>query len=268
MNGRDLFTSHFGTIRELIRAISRNGRLAGDDGEDFSSYVMLKLIENDYARLRKFKGASSLRTYLTVVIQRLLLDYRSSRLGRWRPSAGARRLGAVAVQLEELLSRDGYSFQEAVHALRWNLGVSLDREGLWHLAARLPQRRAGRFVSFESAGEPAGPARSEADDLEERELSARVEAAMSRGMDSLSETDRLTLELRFERGLTAEEIGARLDLPPKVVYRRVGRSLKQLRKRLEGSGLQASQVRHVLASSWREISVLGRRRGASAPADV
>jgi len=180
--GRDLFSSQLEMIRELIRAISRNGRLAPEDAEDFASFVMVKLIENDYARLRKFKGESSLRTYLTVVIQRLLLDYRAAKLGKWRPSMRARRLGAVAVKLEELLWRDGYTFQEAVHVLQWNWRVALDREALWCLATHLPPRRSGRLVSLESAGELAGSTGAPAADFEDRELSDALQVAISKGM--------------------------------------------------------------------------------------
>jgi hypothetical protein len=42
-----------------------------------------------------------------------------------------------------------------------------------------------------------------------------LQAAISEGMDSrFSETERLALRLRFEGGLTAQEIGAHLDLTP------------------------------------------------------
>jgi len=47
------------------------------------------------ALLAKFEGRSSLRTFLTVVIQRLFLDHRISAWGKWRPSAEARRGGST-----------------------------------------------------------------------------------------------------------------------------------------------------------------------------
>ena len=43
------------------------------------------------------------------VIQRLFLDARIAKWGKWRPSVSARRLGGVAVLLERLLTRDGLS---------------------------------------------------------------------------------------------------------------------------------------------------------------
>jgi RNA polymerase sigma factor (sigma-70 family) len=266
--GPDLFSSQLTMIRELIRAISRHERLAYEDAEDFPSFVMLKLIENDYGRLRKFKGDSSLRTYLTVVIQRLLFDFRAAKLGKWRSSTRARRLGAVAVKLEELLWRDGYNFQEAVECLRLNWGVALDREALWCLASDLPSRRVKRHIRHESDKNPTGCAEGPAADLEDRELSGALQSAISKGMESLSETERVALLLRFERGLTAQEIGAHLDLPPRAVYRTVERSLRRLRERLERSGVGRNHVRRVLASKRREICFLGWLPSASTPTDA
>src|SRR5256885_9925743 len=46
--------------------------LSGADAEDFGSFVKLKLIENDYAALRKFEHRCSFAAYISVVVQRLL----------------------------------------------------------------------------------------------------------------------------------------------------------------------------------------------------
>jgi RNA polymerase sigma factor (sigma-70 family) len=267
-SGRDLFASYLGLIHELIGAVSRNGKLVREDAEDFGSYVMVKLIENDYGRLEKFKGESSLRTFLTVVIQRLLVDYRRTNLGKWRPSMRARRLGPVAIKLEQLLWRDGYTFQEAVHALRWNWGVAMDRDALWRLSIGLPQRRPARPLRLDSAAELPGRSHPLASDPADRELSEALDAAISKSFTSLSESERLTLQLRFERGWTAREIGAYLDLPPRAIYRRVERSLRRLRRRLESNGMQREHVRPVLASCWKEVSFLERLSPASITADA
>ena len=80
--------------------------------------MRLRFIENDYAAIRKFRGESSLGTYLTVVVAMLVRDYRVQRWGRWRPSAAARRLGDVAVRLETLVRRNGQAVHEAAETLR------------------------------------------------------------------------------------------------------------------------------------------------------
>ena len=65
--------------------------------------------ERGYDIIDRFEGRSSLRTYLTVVISRMLLDWRNSKYGKWRPSKAALSLGEHAVDLERLMSRDGYT---------------------------------------------------------------------------------------------------------------------------------------------------------------
>ena len=65
----------------IVSFIGRRRRLAAHELEEFAAHVNLKLIEDDYAVFRKFEGRSSLRTYLTVVVQRCF-------------SIGVRRSGA------------------------------------------------------------------------------------------------------------------------------------------------------------------------------
>ena len=75
-----LFEAHLPVIRGVVRFVCHRQRLDPTQAEDFESEVMLRLVEDDYDVLRRFQARSSLRTYLTVVVQRLgpLL-----RLGNW-----------------------------------------------------------------------------------------------------------------------------------------------------------------------------------------
>ena len=87
--GRKLFETHYLSIGEIIGYIGRRHRLTSEDREDFASFAMLKLVENDYARIKKYRGESQFKTYLTVVLHRLFLDYRTQKWGKWRPSTTA-----------------------------------------------------------------------------------------------------------------------------------------------------------------------------------
>ena len=138
--GQEIFESELPLIEELIGRTSSRHRLGEEESEDFFSFVMLKLIENEYGRLRKFKGASSLRTYLTTVLQRLFLDFRCQKWGKWRPSSRARELGETAVLLETLLYRDGFGFQEAEQILRDNHGLCVSTDELRRLVDDCPVR--------------------------------------------------------------------------------------------------------------------------------
>ena len=52
-------------------AQSRSIRLAAQDVEDLSAEVFLTLVNDDFAILRRFRGESSLATYLTVIARRI-----------------------------------------------------------------------------------------------------------------------------------------------------------------------------------------------------
>src|SRR5262245_53162084 len=109
-----LYLTHRSVIESVIRFVCRRRGLRGDEAEEFAAEVRLRLVESDSAILRKFQGRSSIQTFLTVVIQRLALDYQASRWGRWRPSVVARSEGPAAVRLEQLVVRDGLPLADAL----------------------------------------------------------------------------------------------------------------------------------------------------------
>jgi RNA polymerase sigma-70 factor, ECF subfamily len=52
---------------------SRSLELPADDREDLAAEVFLSLVSNDFAALRRFRGDSSLATYLTVIARRVVV---------------------------------------------------------------------------------------------------------------------------------------------------------------------------------------------------
>ncbi len=254
-----LFVSQLDLIERVIGFVCARQHLASADADDFSSFVKLKFVENDYALLAKFEGRSSLRTFLTVVIQRLFLDHRISAWGKWRPSAEARRGGSTAILLEQLMVRDGYPFEEACEMLRTNHRVAADRAELERLAARLPVRVRRRFEPDDAlANVPSRdrPADDLAAERDRRATGDRVSDALSTLMARMDPQDRLILALRFEDGRTVVEIAAMLRLDQKALYRRVERLLKELRMGLEAGGIDGASVLEMLESpavsiEWR-----------------
>src|SRR4030095_15510318 len=101
-----LFLTHLPAIDGIARAAARRRRLTPDEADEFRSTVRLRLLEEDYAVIREFRGSSSFKTFLTVVIARQCLDFRASAWGRWRASSRARRLGDTAVALQHLMIRE------------------------------------------------------------------------------------------------------------------------------------------------------------------
>src|SRR5947208_13014691 len=114
--------------------------MSPDDVEDFASWVKLRLIDGDYAVIRKFQGRCSPATYLTVVIRRLFSDYQIRLHGKWHTSATAQRLGPDPVQLERLLYRDRKPLDEAV-AIMSATDSAPTRAEIERLAAQLPEKK-------------------------------------------------------------------------------------------------------------------------------
>jgi RNA polymerase sigma-70 factor (ECF subfamily) len=72
----DDFVDRFlGLVIHVINhtAQSRSVRLSDQDREDMAAEVFLAIISNDYGVLRRFRGESSLATYLTVVARRVVV---------------------------------------------------------------------------------------------------------------------------------------------------------------------------------------------------
>lgn len=257
--GEALFLSQLAVIERVISFVSSRHHLPGVEADDFESHVKLKLIEDDYGILRKFQGRSSLRTYLTVVIQRLFLDYRISAWGKWRPSAEARRGGEIAVLLERLMGRDGYGFEEACELLETNHQVTVPRAELEAIAGRLPSRIRRRFESDDALAQMPSDQPPMDEVIAERErmvTATRVDAGLKTALAGLDAQDRLILALRFEDGRTVVEIARMLRLEQKGLYRRLERLLKALRDALELRGVDAASAMAIFESAavsvdWR-----------------
>jgi len=238
------FLSQLTTIERIVGFVCRRNRLPDAEAEDFRSLVQLKLIENDYEVLRRFRGQSTLRTYLTVVIQRRFLDYRASEWGKWRPSAEARRLGPIAVDLERLTTRDGLSREEAIESLVTRSPPQASRAELLDAYRRLPDRAPRRRVGEENAQEIPAPVDVEGD-VFRRQISPsaeRARQALRAAVAELPAQDRIIVKLRFEEGCPISDIAAALRLPQKPLYRRMEGILGSLRRRLEAGGLNSSDV--------------------------
>jgi RNA polymerase sigma factor for flagellar operon FliA len=243
-----LLASHLGAVERVVAFVCRRNRLSADDADEFGGVVRLKLVEDNYAMLRAFEGRSSLQTYLTVVIQRLYLDFRISQWGKWRPSAEARRLGPTAVLFERLTTRDGLTAGEARMVMRANHGVTETDAELDAIAARLPHRTKRRVVSDEALIDIPGSSH----DGEVRVLRAEAEAENIRGfaaleaaLADLTTQDRLIIKYRFEHGLQVVQIARLMHLEQKPLYRRIEGILRALRIRLEAAGVDATVVRRL-----------------------
>lgn len=230
------FLAALPAIDRIISILGRRHGLADGDLEDFSSWVRARIIEADYAVFRKFGGRSSLDTYLSVVLANLLKDYRNSRWGRWRPSAMARRLGALAIRLETMLYRDGASVREATQVLK---GKGIDEEEIRSLASRIPARIKAREVGIEAGVEEAAPTSGP---VELEETDRLVAAAIA----ELPAEDQLLVRMRFWDDFSVADIARTLGLEQKPLYRRIEGIQAQLGLLLVARGVDRARVAAML----------------------
>jgi len=246
----DLYLSHRDVIERALASVCRRHHLAVPDAEDFSSSFHVHLMEDDCAILKKFQGRSSIQTYLVTVISHFFQDWRNARWGKWRPSAEAKRLGPVAVQLETLLVRDRVSFDAACELLKTQDAATASRAELEAMASRFPHRARRSFVSDEEVEALEAPGTRADDRLMERDASAaavRASGLLRAALDALPAQDRLIVRMLVGDDMSIADIARTLKLEQKPLYRRVERLLGDLRSRLEQDGLSANDVADLLA---------------------
>ena len=252
------FIEHLPLIERVAESACRRAGLPPQEAEDFASRVKVKLIDDDYAVLRKHRGDSRLSTYLTTVIHNQFKDYCNHKWGKFRYSAAAERLGADAKALERLLVIDGYELEPAIEILKRNHQVETSRRELREFAARLPRRRARQFVGEEALAQRASEA-PEADaerrvaDGERAAAAARVEEVLQTALETLSAQDLLVLKMYYRDGYTVASIAAALRLEARPLYTRREKCHAALRAAFESRGLTWDDVRDILGWQGRGI---------------
>ncbi|MGA8810352.1 MAG: sigma-70 family RNA polymerase sigma factor [Thermoanaerobaculia bacterium] len=250
MNWETFFLDNLSLIERVIAFVCRKYGLSGADAEDFASASKLKIIDDGYGVLRKFEQKCTLRTYLTIVIQRHYLDQKIHEWGKWRPSMRARQAGDAAILLERLISRDGLGIAEASAIVRQKF-TELDARALEGLAASIVVRQPRRQSSVERTEEMREPASevSAEDELlsGEREVAARrAGAVLSRELDRLPAEDRLIMKLRFIDAMKVSTMARMLKADQKQLYRRIERLVAKLREALLAAGVAMSDIADML----------------------
>ncbi len=257
MGPEELFRTQLPLIERIIGSICRRNCCYGDEAEDFEQTVKLKLIENDYAILAKFQGKSSLATYLATVIHNQFRDYRIAKWGKWRPSAKAKRLGPVAIQLETLLYRDGFGEEEAIETLRTNYQVEESPQELRRLSEQIPHRTPRRIEgeeTLERIGDDT-PVEQRIEDSEKSRQAARTESALAGAMRAMPPEDRLLLRMRYQEGFSVTQIARSLGLEQRPLYSRFEKCLRSLRSAMEQSGVTANDIRDIVTWDFLDLKI-------------
>jgi len=255
MDPQELFLSNLDAIDRAIAYVCHRNHLSPQDGEEFNSEVKTKLIEGNYGVIRKFEGRSSFSTYMTTVIQRLYFQWRVQMWGKWRPSAEAKRLGEKAITLERMLTRDGFTYAEALETL--TTGTSAyTREELEALYLRLPPRQP-RPVLVSSVAPDAAPTVDPDAALftaERRKTARAAAAAIDQAMATMDAESQLILRMRFWNNRKVPDIAAALRIDAKRLYKKIDRLLLTLRGALEKAGIGQEVISDLLDRADHELS--------------
>jgi RNA polymerase sigma factor (sigma-70 family) len=237
------------TTERLAKTLGRRRGLSPEDAEDFAQDALLKVMDNDHAILRKFRGESSMATYLASVVSFYFKDWTNSRWGKYRTPKLGRRLGEPAITLHRLLVRDGLSFAEACEKLRTERGVGLTDAELAEIAAKLRLKFRHQIESADVLITVPAPDTADGNIVDQEKLALwqRIDETLRRWRADLTEQDALIAGYWIDDGLKFVEIAKLVGMPQKRVYERVDALRKQLRRLLEDGGIDGSTVRDLLA---------------------
>lgn len=217
------FLDRYGGL--IYHVVHRFDRDADRSGNCFL-FICEQLSANDFRRLRKFDlaGRASFSTWLCAVARNLCLDWHRKEHGRYRIFSSIARRSAADQTLFELVFRHGFSAEEARDELsRRGIDLSFaaveERIGdlrkcmssrqLWLLTSGKPaadsfdRGEEGNYVA-----EPADPAPDPETLVAMRETHLQVSAALG----SLTGADRLLVRLRYQEGLTLQQVAKLVGL--------------------------------------------------------
>jgi RNA polymerase sigma factor (sigma-70 family) len=267
MSSGNPFEANLDVIERAMARVCRDARLSGADAEDFASSARLSLLADDCAILRKFEGRSSMATYLTLVVKRLLVDAQR-REGRWFASAEAQRRGDAAVQLERLTGRDRRSLGDAIAIVRAE-HPEMTVRALEQIASALPERAPKPMLqsideSTEERFAGNAVASDRVDALDVAQRSKQLSSVLSEAMAKLTAQDRVILRLRYREGASIADIARILGTEQRPLYRRVEALLASLRRTLEAAGLDARETADLIgtAGGHLDFGLDGNRSGA------
>lgn len=259
MNPEERFLANVPTIERIASFYCRRMHMSEADTEDFVGYVKVELIEGDYSIIRKFEERSSFTTYLTTVIHRLLYQHRTKEWGKWRPSAEAKRMGDVAIALERLTTRDGYSLAEAIAKMTTGTPPAASPRELEAIALRLPARSPRPMLVTEETVPDLVAASDDPSDgpasREREQLARRAAAVLDEIMNSFEAEDRLILKMRFWSAQRIADIAGTLHLDAKKTYKRLEKLLGKVRSGLERAGIGRKEIDDLFAHGDRPVEI-------------
>jgi RNA polymerase sigma factor (sigma-70 family) len=233
----------------------------GDLATGAQDYILQKLQADDWHRIRTWQGQGDFRTFLAVIVARLLTDFQREQRGHIRkPRALCDRPDPIWDKAWQLLCVKRYDRQEAIETLLQNEDrqrACVEEIVSVVLGMCKPALAATPYIPIDEFDDlPAsGPTPlEELKDEEDRELASALLAYVEAGEGAtlpakqrtmivklktylqLTEEDRLLLRMYAVEGLKMPEIARRLGLSGNP-YKRYKRILKHIEEAGRSAGL-------------------------------
>lgn len=255
---KELLLQHVDLVRRVVHIACSRG--FSHEADDCLAWVMMRLLENDYARVRRYRGSAPFSSYLRSVVLHLARDYRVSVWGKWQSSTVARRLGLAALRLERLVWRDGHSVDDAVAFVAQQQGE--DPEDLYRLWEQIPPRTVRHtFVEATLIEDlrSMGDAESRVLGNRQRELEGDLKRHLKEILAKEDPEVRRLLRAHYRDGLQIAEIARREGESRRKYYSQLARSLKRIRRELLERGIEERALEDL---RWQRLelsfsSVLG-----------
>jgi RNA polymerase sigma factor (sigma-70 family) len=211
-------------------------------------FVCEQLHARKFHRLRRFRpgGPASFSTWLRAVVRNLCLDWHRRERGRHRVFRAVGALGPLEQAVFQCRFREGLSRQETLLSLRSRfpeltepqllaseerVRESLTPRQLW-LLSRPPR---AIHLALESEDGTEWPLRDPEPGPEERVSLFEQREVLERALLQLPESDRILVRLRFEEGLTLEQVARVAGLGnPQRAERHISGLLERLRTAIGG----------------------------------
>lgn len=211
-------------------------------------FVCQQLSQKRFRRLRRFqpKGPATFSTWLRAVVHNLCLDWHRKEFGRHRVFQSISRLSAFEREVFRCRHQQGLSLEETFSVLRTRF-ADLAREKveeadrlvrhvltprqLWLLLTLRPKFESLDRASAAREGiQPRQIANSRPDPETQAALGEQRGKLLS-ALEKLPKAEKILIRLRYEQGLTLEEVARVTGLvDPQRVDRRIRESIERLRK--------------------------------------
>ena len=264
-SGVDPFHENIDLITSIVARTSRVF-FSRDEGEDFQGWAYVRLLEGNRAVLKKFRGESSYSTFLHTVVANLARDYRIHISGKWRPSATAKRLGPVAIDLERALNWQRLTLPEAIEQLRGPY-PDVSEDELVELAVKLPCRPKRQYRSVDALGALAetGGVQQRLRENRRKLARSRVRQAFRDALSKLDSEHQWLIRQRFAKKRTVASIARAHDLDQSRLYRRIDGALAELRRLLTDEGIDMRLVKEAVQDNALELSFLATETSVGGP---